>query len=109
MGVLCPRASLLVLRSVSCLSGFKSRWRISVADSLRKLKPGERHRPGALNPTCTPPSQIYDASVSSSHLPAVVQGLGPEDVMPSRRRNKDPLAADHWARVVAGLLYVGCG
>ncbi|PNW74197.1 hypothetical protein CHLRE_13g589100v5 [Chlamydomonas reinhardtii] len=52
---------------------------------------------------------IYDASVSSSHLPAVVQGLGPEDVMPSRRRNKDPLAADHWARVVAGLLYVGCG
>ncbi|GLC43029.1 hypothetical protein PLESTM_001415000 [Pleodorina starrii] len=54
---------------------------------------------------------IYEADCSSAHLPAAVQGLTPEDVMPppSQRRGADPQAAEHFARVVAGLLYVACG
>ncbi|KXZ47721.1 hypothetical protein GPECTOR_33g603 [Gonium pectorale] len=54
---------------------------------------------------------IYEADVTSSHLPAVVQGLTAADVLPppSRRSGKDPVAAEHWARCVAGLLYVACG
>ncbi|GLI71328.1 hypothetical protein VaNZ11_016449 [Volvox africanus] len=54
---------------------------------------------------------MYEADVSSGHLPAVIQGLTPADVMPppSQRRSTDAVAADHFARVVAGLLYVACG
>ncbi|GFR52205.1 hypothetical protein Agub_g14745, partial [Astrephomene gubernaculifera] len=54
---------------------------------------------------------MYDADVSSSHLPAAVQGLAPADVMPpeAERRGADPTAAEHYARVVAALLYVACG
>ncbi|GIL92563.1 hypothetical protein Vretimale_18978 [Volvox reticuliferus] len=54
---------------------------------------------------------MYEADVSSAHLPAVIQGLTPADVMPppSQRRGTDTAAAEHFARVVAGLLYVACG
>ncbi|PNH08206.1 hypothetical protein TSOC_005291 [Tetrabaena socialis] len=54
---------------------------------------------------------MYDADVAQSHLPPVVQGLTPEDVLPpqQQRHAVDPLAAEHYARVVAGLLYVACG
>ncbi|KAG2497302.1 hypothetical protein HYH03_004885 [Edaphochlamys debaryana] len=54
---------------------------------------------------------IYDSSVSSAHLPAAVQGLTPADVLPppAQRRGTDPVAAEHFARVVAGLLYAACG
>ncbi|GIL62505.1 hypothetical protein Vafri_16718 [Volvox africanus] len=54
---------------------------------------------------------MYEADVSAGHLPAVIQGLTPADVMPpaSQRRSTDAAAADHFARVVTGLLYVACG
>lgn len=59
------------------------------------------------------------AQLSSAHLPDVIQGLTPQDVLPQPSSQQEPIPPDasspctteaqHHARVVAGLLYMACG